>query len=151
MCPQSRARRFWVNPNLTPSLDERFAKAEAAAKSPGITLRRVNAANPADLNTALPVIQASSSEALLVQNDPMLGPERSRISDFAVAHRLPTVFEGPGCGSVRLGLLRAEREARGEVPQSVQPTWAPGSMEWQAEQEKLKAEREKLTGGGSGG
>jgi hypothetical protein len=24
-------------------------------------------------------------------------------------------------------------------------------MEWQAEQEKLKAEREKLTGGGSGG
>src|SRR5882724_7454998 len=47
--------------------------------------------------------------------------------------------------------LRAEREARGEVPQSIQPTWAPGSMEWQAEQEKLKAEQEKLTGGGSGG
>ena len=47
--------------------------------------------------------------------------------------------------------LRAEREARGEVALSVQPTWAPGSMEWQAEQEKLKAEREKLTGGGSGG
>src|SRR6266550_3770963 len=47
--------------------------------------------------------------------------------------------------------LRAERQARGEVTQSVQPTWAPGSMEWQAEQEKLKAEREKLRGGGSGG
>ena len=47
--------------------------------------------------------------------------------------------------------LQAEREARGEVAQSVQPTWARGSMEWQAEQEKLKAEREKLTGGGSGG
>ena len=47
--------------------------------------------------------------------------------------------------------LRAEREAWGQVAQSVQPTWAPGSMEWQAEQEKLKAEREKLTGGGSGG
>ena len=47
--------------------------------------------------------------------------------------------------------LRAEREARGEVAQSVQPTWAPGSMEWQAEQEKLKAEQEKLKGGGSCG
>ena len=47
--------------------------------------------------------------------------------------------------------LRAEREARGEVAQSVQPTWAPGSMEWQAEQEKLKAERERLMGGDSGG
>ena len=47
--------------------------------------------------------------------------------------------------------LRAERAARGEVAQSVQPTWAPGSMEWQAEQEKLKAEQEKLKGGGSCG
>src|SRR5436853_5531756 len=47
--------------------------------------------------------------------------------------------------------LQAEREARGEVAQSVQPTWARGSMEWQAEQEKLKAEREKLKGRGSRG
>jgi ABC-type uncharacterized transport system substrate-binding protein len=103
--PSVSRAAFLVNPNLTPSLDERFAKAEAAAKSLGITLRRVNAANPADLNTVLPAIQASSNEALLVQNDPMLGPERSRISDFAVAHRLPTVFEGPGSGSARLGLF----------------------------------------------
>ena len=44
--------------------------------------------------------------------------------------------------------LQAEREA---TLGRAQPTWAPGSMEWQAEQEKLKAEREKLTGGGSGG
>jgi len=35
------------------------------------------------------------SEALLVQNDPMLtGTEFSRILDFAVARRLPTVLEG---------------------------------------------------------
>jgi predicted phage terminase large subunit-like protein len=46
--------------------------------------------------------------------------------------------------------LRAEREAR-QVARSVQPTRAPGSMEWQAEQEKLKAEHEKLQDGGSGG
>ena len=45
--------------------------------------------------------------------------------------------------------LGAEREARSEMAQSVQPTWAPGSMEWQAEQEKLKAEQEKLKGGDS--
>ena len=44
--------------------------------------------------------------------------------------------------------LRAEREARGEV---AQPTWAPGCMEWQAEQEKIKSEQEKLKGGGSCG
>jgi predicted phage terminase large subunit-like protein len=44
--------------------------------------------------------------------------------------------------------LRAEREA---ASGRAEPTWAPGSMEWQAEQEKLKAEQEKLMGGGSCG
>jgi putative tryptophan/tyrosine transport system substrate-binding protein len=105
IAPSVSRAAFLVNPNLTPSLDERFAKAEAAAKSLGIALQRVDAADPADLNTALATIQASSSEALLVQNDPMLGPERSRILDFAVAHRLPPVFEGPGSGGARLGLF----------------------------------------------
>jgi putative tryptophan/tyrosine transport system substrate-binding protein len=103
--PSVSRAAFLVNHILTPKLDERFAKAEAAAKSLGIALGRVDATNPADLNTTLAAIQASSSEALLVQNDPMLGPERSRISDFAVAHRLPTVFEGTGSGSARLGLF----------------------------------------------
>src|SRR6267142_282462 len=44
--------------------------------------------------------------------------------------------------------LQAEHEAVSGRPV---PTYAPGSMEWLAEQEKLKAEREKLTGSGSGG
>jgi putative ABC transport system substrate-binding protein len=100
----SRSRvAFLVNPNLTPGLQERFAGAEAAAKSLGIALQRVDAATPADLTTALAAIQASSSEALLIQNDPMLGIERSRILDFAVAHRLPTVYEG--ISSIPLGVL----------------------------------------------
>ena len=88
-----RVRPFLVNPNLTPGLQERFAGAEAAAKSLGIILRRVDAATPAELTVAFAAIQESSSQALLVQNDPMLGMERSRILDFAVAHRLPTAFE----------------------------------------------------------
>jgi putative ABC transport system substrate-binding protein len=103
--PSVSRAAFLVNPNLTPGLDERFAKAEAAAKSLGIALRRVDAANPPDLATVLAAIQGSSSEALLVQNDPMLSTERSRISDFAVAHGLTPVFEGPGSGSARLGLF----------------------------------------------
>jgi len=79
---------------LTPGLQERFAGAEATAKSLGIALRRVEAATPAELTAAFTAIEASSSEALLIQNDPMLGIERSRILDFAIVHRLPTVFEG---------------------------------------------------------
>src|SRR5712671_2798704 len=44
--------------------------------------------------------------------------------------------------------LRVEREA---ASGRAEPTWAPGSMEWQAEQKKLKAEQEKLKDGGSCG
>ena len=86
---------FLVDPNLTPGLRERVARAAAAAKSLGITLRPIEAATPADLNAAFSAIEASSSEALLVQSDPMLtGTEFPRILDFALAHRLATVFEG---------------------------------------------------------
>jgi putative ABC transport system substrate-binding protein len=94
IAPSLSRATFLVNPNLTPGLQERFAGAEATAKSLGIALRRVDAATPAELTAALTAIEASSSEALLIQNDPMLGIERSRILDFAIVHRLPTVFEG---------------------------------------------------------
>ena len=86
---------FLVDPNLTPGLRERVARADAAAKSLGITLRPVEAATPMELAAALAAMQESSSEALLVQSDPMLtGTEFPRILDFALAHRLATVFEG---------------------------------------------------------
>ena len=101
--PSLSRAAFLVNSNLTPGLQERFSGAEAAAKSLGIALQRVDAATPVELSAALAAIQASASEALLIQNDPMLGIERSRILDFAVAHRLPTVFEA--ITSIPLGVL----------------------------------------------
>jgi len=86
---------FLVNPTLTPGLPERVAHAEAAAKSLGIALRRVAATTPDELSAAFAAIEEASSQALLVQNDPMLcGTEFPRVLDFALAHRLPTVFEG---------------------------------------------------------
>jgi putative tryptophan/tyrosine transport system substrate-binding protein len=94
IAPSLSRAAFLVNPNLTPGLRERFAAAEAAAKSLGIVLRRVAATTPAELTAAFAEIEESSSEALLIQNDPMLGIERSRILDFALSHRLPAVFEG---------------------------------------------------------
>jgi putative tryptophan/tyrosine transport system substrate-binding protein len=103
IAPSLSRAAFLVNPNLTPGLQERFSGAEAAAKSLGIALQRVDAATPVELTAALAAIQASASEALLIQNDPMLGIERSRILDFAVAHRLPTVFEA--ITSIPLGVL----------------------------------------------
>jgi putative ABC transport system substrate-binding protein len=91
------------NPNTT--LDLRFADAEAAARSLGIALRRLAATTPAEMTAAFAAIEASSGQALLVQNDPMLtGTEFSRILDFALAHRLPTVFEAKS-NVARGGLL----------------------------------------------
>jgi putative ABC transport system substrate-binding protein len=93
IAPSVSRATFLVNPNLTPGLTARVAQAEAVAKSLGIVLRRVDAATPAELTTALAAIQASSAEALILPNDPMLSNERSQILNFALAHRLPTVFE----------------------------------------------------------
>jgi putative tryptophan/tyrosine transport system substrate-binding protein len=104
IAPSLSRAAFLVNPNLTPALPERVAHAEAAANSLGIALQRVDAATPAELTAAFAVIEESSSQALLVQNDPMLsGTEFPRILEFALAHRLPTVFEG--VGSLPLGGL----------------------------------------------
>jgi putative ABC transport system substrate-binding protein len=104
IAPSLSRAAFLVNPNLTPGLQERFAGAEAAAKSLGIVLRRVAATTTAELNAGFAEIEESSSEALLVQNDPMLGgTEFPRILNFAVAHRLPTVFEA--ITDIPLGVL----------------------------------------------
>jgi putative ABC transport system substrate-binding protein len=95
IAPSVSRAAFLVNPNLTPRLAARVAQAEAAAKSLGIVLGRFDAATTAELITALAAIETSSSEALLISNDPLFGEEqeRKRILDFALAHRLPAVFE----------------------------------------------------------
>jgi hypothetical protein len=105
IAPSLSRAAFLVNPNLTPGLPQRFTGAEAAAKSLGIALRRVDAATSADLTVAFAAIEESSSEALLVQSDPMLaGTEFPRILEFALAHRLATVIEAYPT-SVPLGVL----------------------------------------------
>jgi putative ABC transport system substrate-binding protein len=104
IAPRVSRAAFLVNPSLTPGLKERFAGAEAAAKSLGIALRRIDAGMPAELAAVFTEIQEASSEGLLVQNDPIMnGTERPRLLEFALAHRLPTVFEN--IDSARLGGL----------------------------------------------
>src|SRR5205823_2536784 len=62
IAPSLSRAAFLVNPNLTPGLPARVAHAEAAAKSLGLALERVDAATPAELTAALAAIEASSSE-----------------------------------------------------------------------------------------
>jgi putative ABC transport system substrate-binding protein len=118
---------FLINPNFLPGVEQRFVDAVAAAKSLGIALQRVAATAPAELPAAFAAIENSSSEAILVQNDPMLsGTERSRIWDFGMAHRLPTVWEykpqvdGGGLFSYGPDLLENARLAAGYVAKILQ-------------------------------
>src|SRR5437867_6718104 len=86
------------------SVAERFAIAEAAAKTLGIALRRLDAGTPAELAAALVTIDASDG-ALLVPNHPLLtATEAARVREFAIAHQLPTIF-GSKVHAVRGGLL----------------------------------------------
>src|SRR6266550_5711916 len=59
IAPSLSRATFLVNPNLTPGLPERVAHAEAAAKSLGIALRRLDATTPAELTAAFTAIEAS--------------------------------------------------------------------------------------------
>jgi putative ABC transport system substrate-binding protein len=94
IAPSLSRAAFLINPNFFPGIEERFAGAQAAAKQLGIALLRVAATKPAELAAAFAAIEASSSQALMVMNDPMLsGTEQQRVLDFAMAHRLPTAFE----------------------------------------------------------
>lgn len=85
---------YLMDPALTPPpvVAERFAAAEAAAKSLGVALRRFDVTTPGALTDALAALDAPDT-AVLVQNDPLLtGAEGARIVAFALAHRMPTVF-----------------------------------------------------------
>jgi putative ABC transport system substrate-binding protein len=67
IAPSVSRATFLVNPNLTPALAARVARAEAAAKSLGIVLQRADAATPAELTTALAAIEISLSECKTIR------------------------------------------------------------------------------------
>jgi putative ABC transport system substrate-binding protein len=90
IAPSVSRAAFLLNPGL--SFLNPFADAEAAARVLGIALRRIEAATPAELDAALATIKASGEEGLLIQNDALFAAERSRITEFALTHRVPTVF-----------------------------------------------------------
>jgi putative ABC transport system substrate-binding protein len=95
---------YLTDPILDTTVAERFAIAEAAAKTLGIALRRLDVSTPDELTAALATIDASDG-ALLVRSDPLFtGTEGARVRDFAIAHRLPTVFQSK-VHAVRGGLL----------------------------------------------
>jgi putative ABC transport system substrate-binding protein len=116
IAPSLSRAAFLVDPNLTPGLQERVAGAEAAASSLGIRLAAARRHYPGRADGRLGEYKESSNEALLVQSNPMFtGTEFSRILDFALAQRLPTVFEGLG-GARAATDTAATRERASNLP-----------------------------------
>src|SRR6266849_6703481 len=67
-------------------------QAANAARSLGVQLHVVEARSPADLSRAFLEITEARADALHVLSTPMLYGERTRLVEFAVKNRLPTVF-----------------------------------------------------------
>ncbi len=69
-----------------------LTEAANAARILGVQLQVIEPRGPADLNRAFAEIIGARAEALAVLSTPMLYGERTQLVDFAVKHRLPTVF-----------------------------------------------------------
>ena len=66
--------------------------AEAAAKTIGLTLDNVQIGEASDLETALPALGRTRSDAALVLADTLLLAQRQRIVEFMMANRLPAIY-----------------------------------------------------------
>ena len=66
--------------------------AQEAAPRLGFKLSTVGITSRADVARALNAIAAERPDALFVYPDPLIGMERTRIAEFALKHRLPTMF-----------------------------------------------------------
>lgn len=94
VAPQMRRVAFLINPTLLPGIEARFAKAKVLAKGAGIDLQRVAISGPGEVDPALSAIAQSAVQALVIQNDPILGGTAvAQIAAFAIAHRLPAIAE----------------------------------------------------------
>jgi len=69
-----------------------LTEAANAARILEVQLQVIEPRGPADLNRAFGEIVGARAEALAVLSTPMLYGERTQLVDFAVKHRLPTVF-----------------------------------------------------------
>jgi putative ABC transport system substrate-binding protein len=85
----ARVAVLWNPANPTHPLQWKLI--QAAAPALGVTLQPLEATGSDDIDRAFATLSKERPEALLVVSDQMFGTHRTRIAEFAVKHRLPTM------------------------------------------------------------
>jgi putative ABC transport system substrate-binding protein len=88
-----------------PDGDNRYRATEEAARAAGVKLRSRGIADIAELNDAIAGIKQSGATTFIIQPSPFTYEHRGRIIDFAMKHRLGTIFAFPA--AAREGALIA--------------------------------------------
>lgn len=98
----SRVAVLW-NPSL-PSMALDFQNIEQASPTLGVTLQSVRVGRSDEFDQAFAAIADGHPQGFVVLFGPLRGDDLSRIVEFTVSHRLPTIFE-PGQGVRGGGLM----------------------------------------------
>ena len=73
--------------------EDTFHSAEKAAQSMGLSLGPLKLENPPyDFDAAFQMLAQGNPKAVLVLSSPLFTPQRIRIAELAIKHRLPTMF-----------------------------------------------------------
>ncbi len=76
-----------------PAMTLRYRASEAGAKTLGISVQPLGVREPADFDQAFSAMIRDMPDAILMVSDPLTNLNRKRVFEFAVAHRLPAIYE----------------------------------------------------------
>jgi putative tryptophan/tyrosine transport system substrate-binding protein len=71
----------------------RYKASEAGAKALGIDVQPLGVRAPADFDEAFAAMQRDMPDGILMVSDPLTNLNRPKVFEFAVAHRLPAIYE----------------------------------------------------------
>lgn len=76
-----------------PAMTLRYRASEAGAKALGIVVQALGVREPADFDQAFAAMAGGMPDAILLVSDPLTNLNRKRVFEFALAHRLPAIYE----------------------------------------------------------
>jgi putative ABC transport system substrate-binding protein len=86
-----RVAMLWNADDLAMTL--RYQASEAGARAMGIGVQPLGVREPADFDRAFEAMNRDPPDAILMVSDPLTNLNRTRVFEFAAAHRLPAIYE----------------------------------------------------------